>query len=41
MLVDPRYLMFRQGLTSHQALQKIESKREIYLSPGIEDVLKL
>ncbi len=34
-----RYLMAAEGLTSCQALEKIGSKREIYLSPGIEEVL--
>ena len=36
-----RYFMIKEGLTSHQALAKIEAKREIYLSPGIEEILKL
>ena len=36
-----RYFMIKEGLTSHQALARIEAKREIYLSPGIEEILKL
>ena len=36
-----RYFMIKHKLTSHQALAKIEEKREIYLSPGIEEILKL
>ena len=36
-----RYFMIKERLTSHQALAKIEAKREIYLSPGIEEILKL
>ena len=36
-----RYFMRKEGLTSHQALAKIEAKREIYLSPGIEEILVL
>lgn len=36
-----RYLMIKQGLTRGQALSKIEAKREIYLSPGVEEILKL
>ena len=36
-----RYLMIAHGITSHQALAKIEAKREIYLSPGIEEILRL
>ena len=34
-----RYFMIKHGMTSHQALAKIETKREIYLSPGIEELL--
>lgn len=36
-----RYFMIKDRLTSVQALAKIEAKREIYLSPGIEEILKL
>lgn len=36
-----RYFMLKHGLTSHQALVKIEAKREIYLSPGIEEILEV
>jgi protein-tyrosine phosphatase len=34
-----KYLMAAEGLTSGAALAKIGSIREIYLSPGIEEVL--
>ncbi|WLQ16624.1 dual specificity protein phosphatase [Hahella aquimaris] len=36
-----RYFMMKQGITSHQALSMISAKREIYLSPGIEEILIL
>lgn len=36
-----RYLMFKNGITSKQALTLIEEKREIYLSPGIEEILNM
>ncbi len=36
-----RYLMLKQNISSQQALEKIALKREIYLSPGIEEILKL
>jgi len=35
-----RYLMLKKNLTRKQALGKIEEKREIYLSPGIEEILE-
>jgi protein-tyrosine phosphatase len=36
-----RYFMIKQRLTSHQALALISAKREIYLSPGIEELLRI
>ena len=36
-----RYFMINHQMTSHQALSKIETKREIYLSPGIEEILEI
>lgn len=36
-----RYFMAAEGLTSDQALAKIESKREIFLSPGIEELFAM
>jgi protein-tyrosine phosphatase len=36
-----RYFMMKMGMTSHQAIEKIEDKREIYLSPGIEEILEI
>ena len=36
-----RYFMIKHGMTSNQALAKIEAKREIYLSPGIEELLEI
>lgn len=36
-----RYFMITEGITSHQALARIEAKREIYLSPGIEEILNV
>ena len=34
-----RYFMLKHNMTRNQALEKIEEKREIYLSPGIEELL--
>lgn len=39
--VVARYLMISQRLTRHQALSKISEKREIYLSPGIEEIIDM
>jgi hypothetical protein len=39
--VVARYFMIKHGLTSHQALNKIKSKRETYLSTGIEEILSV
>ncbi|RDH41928.1 dual specificity protein phosphatase family protein [Zooshikella ganghwensis] len=36
-----RYFMIKDGLTRHQALAKIRERRDIYLSPGIDEILKL
>lgn len=36
-----RYFMVKMGMTSHQAITKIKEKREIYLSPGIEEILEV
>jgi protein-tyrosine phosphatase len=36
-----RYLMWKGGLTGKAALEMIESKRDIYLSPGIEELLSM
>lgn len=36
-----RYFMVKHGMTSKQALDKIEAKRKIYLSPGIEEILEI
>lgn len=36
-----RYFMIKEKITSHQALQRIERKRPIYLSPGIDEILKI
>ncbi|MFC2993218.1 dual specificity protein phosphatase family protein [Halomonas tibetensis] len=36
-----RYFMIKQGNTSHQALARISAKRNIFLSPGIEELLKI
>jgi len=36
-----RYFMVKKGMTSHQAIEKIGTKREIYLSPGIEEILEI
>ena len=36
-----RYLMFKQRISSQEALELIEEKREIYLSPGIEEILNI
>ena len=38
-VVVARHLMRSRGLTVQAALELIASKREIYLSPGIEDLL--
>jgi hypothetical protein len=35
-----KYLMIKYEWTSHQALEKIQTKREIYLTPGVEEVLR-
>lgn len=34
-----RYLMMKQYMTREQALNRIESIRDIFLSPGIEELL--
>jgi atypical dual specificity phosphatase len=39
-IVVAKYLMRVRGMTSASALTLIESKREVYLSPGIEELLK-
>lgn len=36
-----RYFMIKYGMNRKEALSKIEAKREIYLSPGIEEILIL
>lgn len=36
-----RYLMLKQGMTRDVALNLIKTKREIYLSPGIEEILEV
>jgi len=36
-----RYFIQKCGMTSPQALELISAKREIYLSPGIEEVLSM
>jgi len=36
-----RYFMLKHNMTSQQALEMIALKREIYLSPGIEEILNL
>lgn len=36
-----RYLMIKNNMTRHQALRFIGEKREIYLSPGIEEILTI
>ena len=38
-VVIARYLMQSRGLTAQAALDLIGSRREIYLSPGIEELL--
>ena len=38
-VVVARHLMRSRGITPQAALELIASKREIYLSPGIEDLL--
>lgn len=35
-----RYFMKKERMKSHEALAIIETKREIYLSPGIEELLE-
>ena len=40
-VVVARYLMRNRALTVQAALDLIASRREIYLSPGIEDLLTL
>lgn len=39
--VVARYFMWRRGLPRDAALAKIDSKREIYLSPGVEELLSM
>lgn len=39
--IAAKFLMRAENLTSHQALQRIEKKRDIYLSPGIEEILTM
>jgi len=36
-----RYFIIKHGMTQAHALSIIKSKREIYLSPGIEEILVL
>ena len=36
-----RYLMWKSGLSGKAALEIIKSKREIYLSPGIDELLSM
>ena len=36
-----RYLMWKSGLSGKAALEVIKSKREIYLSPGIDELLSM
>lgn len=36
-----RYLILKQYMTQQQALDKIESIRDIFLSPGIEELFKI
>jgi len=36
-----RYLMTRQGMPRDRALSVIEEKREIFLSPGVEELLSI
>jgi hypothetical protein len=38
-VVVARYLMRSRGLTTQAALDLIASRREIYLSPGIDELL--
>lgn len=40
-MVVAAYLVARCGLTAQSALNLIQSKREIFLSPGIEELLEL
>ncbi|MDD2899024.1 MAG: dual specificity protein phosphatase family protein [Desulfuromonadaceae bacterium] len=39
--VVARYLMESMGITAEEALALIQQKRDIYLSQGIEEILKL
>ncbi len=39
--IAARYFMMKNGMTKHDALKMIESHREIYLSPGIEEILRI
>lgn len=39
--VVARYLMAAHRMTRHQALEAIARKREIFLSPGIEEILEI
>ncbi len=39
-VVVARYLMERQGITGDEALSMIAVKREIWVTPGLEQVLK-
>ena len=36
-----RYFMIKHGMTQEHALSIIKSKRDIYLSPGIEEIFVL
>jgi atypical dual specificity phosphatase len=36
-----RYFMIKHEMTSHEALERIKTKREIYLSTGIEEILEI
>ena len=36
-----RYLMMRQGMPREKAIAAIEKKREIFLSPGVEEILNV
>lgn len=38
-VIVARYLVSRKSMTREQAMALISSKREIYLSPGIDDLL--
>lgn len=39
--VVARYLMMKNRITAHQALKLIEAQRQIYLSTGIEEILRM